>query len=284
MVFLRLLLLSLLLLLPLPALAYDALLLQSKPDPGYEEAIKGFRREFHGSVRRIVLSEYAEADVIRITREEHPKLVVAVGDRALETALRQSTTPVLYMMALNTKRRRWATGVSMLVEPSRYVATFQTLGLERVGVLYDQGKSGPYVKRAQGSAGRSVDLVTREVHAPKETPSMLESLRGKVDAVWLIPDPTAVTTSSTEAFFLFSQGERVPVIAFSDYYLKIGAAVALTIDRYDIGRQLGEMAQSVLEGTPVDEVTPEWPRKVSISFNDGVVRRLRMGNAAGRLK
>lgn len=280
---LRFLLLTSLLLLPLPAFCYDVLVLQSLHEKGYEEAVNGFRRECRASMRRVILSDFAEADVTRITREEHPKLIVAVGDRALALALKQNSTPVLYMMALNPKPRRFATGVSMLLDPSRYFSVFEALGTQKVGVVYDPSRSGPYLKRAQSLAARSpVNLVLREVRAAKETPGVLQSLRGRVDALWMLPDATAVSPASTEAYFLFSQGERVPVVTFSDVYLAMGGAVALNIDRFDIGRQLGEMALSVLDGKPVEEIPPEPPRRAITKSNDGVVRQLKLYSVNGR--
>jgi len=283
MQFLRILLASLLLLIsPLPVLAYDVLVLQSMHEKGYDEAVRGFNRECRSSTRTVVLSDYAEADITRITREEHPRLIVAVGDRALALAQKQSGTPVLYMMALNPKPRKGTSGVVMLLDPSRYLAVFDALGARRVGVVYDPARSGAYLKRAQSAAGRSaIDLVAREVHSAKATPAMLQSLRGKVDAIWMLPDTTAVSPASTEAYFLFSQGEMVPVVTFADVYLSMGGAVALTIDRFDIGRQLGEMAQSVLDGTPVEEIPPEPPRRVVTKSNDSVVRRLKANLGPG---
>jgi putative tryptophan/tyrosine transport system substrate-binding protein len=280
---LRSLIIAALLLLPLPALAYDVLVLQSLHEKGYDEAVKGVRRECQGTVRTLVLSDYAEADLTRIIREEHPRLIIAVGDRALAFAEKQHSTPVLYMMALNPKPRQRMSGVSMLLDPARYLSTFESLGTRRVGVIYDPARSGAYVRRAQAAARKTgIDLVTREVHAQKETPAMLESLRGKVDALWMLPDITAVSPVSTEAYFFFSQREGVPVVTFADIYLSMGGAVALGIDRYDIGKQLGEMAQSVLDGTAIENIASESPRRVVIKSNDGVLRRLKMMGMGGQ--
>jgi putative tryptophan/tyrosine transport system substrate-binding protein len=279
---LRPLLIFILLLAPLPALAYDVLVLQSFHEKGYDEAVRGARRECQGTMRTLVLSDYAEADLTRIIREEHPRLIIAVGDRAVTYAEKQHTIPVLYMMALNPKPRQRTSGVSVLLDPSRYLSVFDSLGTRRVGVIYDPSRSGVYIRKAQAAARRSgVDLVTREVRAAKETPAMLESLRGKVDAIWMIPDITAVSPASTEAYFLFSQRESVPVVTFADIYLSMGGAVALGIDRYDIGRQVGEMAQSVLDGSPIENITYQSPRRVVTKTNDGVLRRLRMSVGTG---
>jgi len=268
-----------LLLLPLPALAYDVLVLQSLREKSYDEALRGVRRECPASMRTVVMSDYAEIDLTRLVREEHPRLIIAVGDRALEVAERQRSIPVLFMMALHAKVRPGSavTGVWMLLDPQRYLSVFDSLGTRRVGVLYDPQRTGSYLKRAQLTARRNgVDLLAREVRSPKETVAVLESLRGKVDALWMLPDLTALSTETTEAYFLFSQGERIPVVSFADAYLAMGGAVALSFDRYDIGRQLGSMAQSVLEGTDVAELPTQYPRRVLMKVNDGVLRRFKL--------
>ena len=275
--FLRTLVFTGLLLLPLQAMAYDILVLQSLHEKGYDEAVKGLRRACQASMRTVVLSDYVEADITRLAREDHPRLIVAVGDRALALAERLRNIPLLYMMALNSRPSPRATGVGMLLDPARYLAVFGSFGSKKVGVVYDPARSGPYLKRAQSAARRSgIDLVVREVHAPKDTPAMLESLRGKVDALWMLPDVTAVSPTSTEAYFLFSQGEMVPVVTFAEVYLSLGGAVALGIDRFDIGKQLGEMAQNVLNGTPIEDIPPQSPRRALLKSNDGVLRRLKI--------
>jgi putative tryptophan/tyrosine transport system substrate-binding protein len=274
---LRTLLTAFLLFLPLPALSYDVLVLQSLHEKGYDEAVSGFKRSCKASMRTVVLSDYIEADLTRITREEHPRVVVAVGDRALKLAETLRNIPVLHMMSLKSKPSQRVTGVSLFLDPAKYIAVFEQLGSKKVGVVYDPSRSGLYLKRAQLAARRSgIELVVREVHVPKETPAMLESLRGKVDAIWMLPDVTAVSPASTEAYFLFSQGEMVPVVTFAEVYLSMGAAVALSIDRFDIGKQLGEMAQSMLNGTPVEEISPQFPRRSLVKSNDGVLRRLKI--------
>ena len=268
---------TVLLLAPLPALGYDILVLQSLHEKGYEEAVQGVRRECRASMRTVVLADYGEADLTRIAHEEHPRLIVAVGDRALEVAQRQHAIPVLYMMALNPRARSRVTGIGMLLDPSKYLSVFDTLGTNRVGVVYDPARNAHYLRRAQSAARRNgFELVVREVHASRETPAVLESLRGKVDALWMLPDLTAVSPESTEAYFLFSQSERVPVVTFAEVYLSMGGAVALGIDRYDIGRQLGEMAQGVLDGTPIEEIAPQSPRRVLNKSNESVLRRLKI--------
>ncbi|MBJ6723980.1 ABC transporter substrate-binding protein [Geomesophilobacter sediminis] len=267
------------LLAPTLGLCYDVLILQSLRDKGYQEAVQGFKRECTASSRTVVLSDFVAADLTRMVREERPKLIIAVGERAHEMSIKVREIPVLYMMVITPRHRLPAnhSGVGMLIDPSRYVSVLDNLGSRRIGVLFDPSRTGAYLKKAQSAARRSgMDLVVREVRSPRETPALLDSLRGRVDAIWMIPDLTAVSTATTEAFFLFSQGEMIPVVTFSDFYLTMGGAIALSIDRHDIGRQLGEMARQVLDGTPVEELPAQSPRKFTIKANNGVLKKLRL--------
>lgn len=283
MQFLRALLVAVLLLIPLPVLAYDILVLQSLREKGYDQAVAGVKRECSATMRTVVLSDFAETDITRILREEHPRLIVAVGDKALQVAQKQESIPVLYMMALHAKPRHHSvTGVGMLIDPSRYLAVFESMHCTKVGVVADPARSGAYLRKAQAAARRyGMELVVRDVHSPKETLAMLDSLRGRVDALWMLPDITAVSPETTEAYFLFSQSERVPLVSFADVYLSMGGAVSLSIDRFDIGKQLGAMAESILGGTPAEEIPPQPPRRVLLRVNDGVLRRLKISIAGG---
>jgi putative tryptophan/tyrosine transport system substrate-binding protein len=279
MQFLKILLVTVLTLTPLTALAYDILVLQSLREKGYDEAVTGVKHECQASMRTVVLADYAETDITRLIREEHPRLIIAVGDRALAIAEKQHLTPVLYMMALHAKpqQRGAISGVGMLLDPARYLAVFESIGSKRVGIVADPVKSGAYLKKALSLAKRSgIELVVREVRSPRETLAMLDSLRGKVDALWMIPDLTAVSKETTEAYFLFSQGERVPLVSFAEAYLNMGGAVSLCLDRYDMGRQLGAMAESVLAGTPAGEIQIQSPRRTVLKMNEGVLRRLKI--------
>ena len=90
----------------------------------------------------------------------------------------------------------------------------------------------------------------REVSAPRETLEQLATLAGKVDALWMLPDSTAVTRETTEAYFRFGQQQTVPVVSFAANYLGLGAAAVLEIDRIAMGRQADAMVYGAPERQP----------------------------------
>ena len=79
----------------------------------------------------------------------------------------------------------------------------------------------------------------------------------------MLPDSVTASGEAADAHFLFSAVHRIPVITFSSAYLSSGAALALDIDRFDMGRQGGEMAASLMDGNGISEIPPESPRKIN---------------------
>lgn len=275
----------------LPSLAqaqdYDILMIQSRRNAGYEEVLKGFRAERNTSQRVIVLSDYAEVDVIQIVREDRPKLILAVGDAALTAARKVQQTPVVAVMSLGIHNLKAShpnlTGIGMFAAPERYISMFRAMKIRRVGVIYNPAKSGWYLRLARQAAEEAgIKLVTREVSAPRETVERLSTLAGKVDALWMLPDSTAVTRETTEAYFRFGQQQAIPVVSFAANYLGLGAAAVLEIDRIALGRQAGAMAAALLSGNRIESVPLGFPNGMTVKTNPGVLRRLGSSfNASG---
>ncbi len=281
-----LLILALATLLPSLAQAYDVLILQSRRDPAYEEVLSGFRSGQSLSQRVVVLADYAEVDVVRIVREDRPRVILAVGDAAVTASRPIQNLPVIAVMALGVHTRKNAanlTGISMFVQPERYVSMFKSMNLRRVGVVYNEEKSGWYLQQARNAASDAgIELVVRKVSAARETVAQLATLAGKVDALWMLPDTTAVTRETTEAYFRFGQQNSVPVISFALSYLGLGAAAILEIDRVALGRQAFALAAKRLkiensENSENSENMPfRFPTKINRTHNPKIFKNLAM--------
>ena len=274
-----LLILALATLLPSLAQAYDILVLQSRRDPAYEEVLKGLRTAHNASQRTIVLSDYAEVDVVRIVREDRPRLILAVGDAALKAARNVRNTPVVAVMSLGINSYKVShnnlTGIPMFAPPERYIAMFRTMKTRRVGVVYNPAKSGWYLRLAQSAAeAAGIELVVREVSVPRESIERLSALAGKVDALWMLPDSTAVTRETAEAYFRFGQEQHIPVVSFAANYLGLGAAAVLEIDRLAMGRQADAMAAKILQGSSIENVPLDFPKGFKLKTNASVLKRL----------
>jgi putative ABC transport system substrate-binding protein len=268
-------------LLPFTADAYDILVLQTRHDKGYEEVLKGFRSGHGFSQRLLVLSDYSEVDVPRIVREERPRLILAIGDKALEATRAIRNTPVIALMTLAVHdlhaRQPNLTGIGMFAPPESYCALFKAIGKRRVGVIYNQAKSGWYLPLARRAAQeQGIELVLREVSNPRDTPAKLDSLAGKIDALWMLPDSTAVTRTSSQAYFRFAQTQSIPLVSFAGAYLELGAALAIDLDQQAMGSQASDMAAELLENYRRGKAALETPQKTRIRANRGVLQRLKI--------
>lgn len=265
--------------LPVSAEAYDVLILQSRRDQACDEVLKGFRFEEKTSLRMLVLSDYAEVDVARIVREDRPRVILAVGDAALRATGKIPQTPVVAVLSLGIHTIKGSrpnlTGISMYASPERYISMFKSMKTRRIGVIYNPDRSGWYLRLArQAAEAAGIELVAREVSTPRETVDRLSALAGKVDALWMLPDSSAVTRETTEAYFRFGQQQSVPVVSFAASYLGLGAAAVLELDRVAIGRQADDIVAALLNDTREAGIPFRFPSGIAVRTNPGVLRRL----------
>jgi len=270
---------SLWLLLSGSAWCYDLLIVQSQRSPAYDDVLRGLRSESRFSERVIVLTDYTEIDLVRIAREENPVAIISLGDKALAAARKVRQTPVIALMALSYKAGMMGhpaiTGVEVQPAPERYLPLFGLIKARKVGIISNASRSAVYIRQARKqAAGYGIDLVVREVKSSRDVSRQLDSLAGQVDALWMLPDSVTASGEAADAHFLFSAGHRVPVIVFSSAYLASGAALALEIDRFDMGKQGGEMAAALVAGDDISDIPPVSPRRTTVRSNPSVLRRL----------
>ena len=144
-----------------------------------------------------------------------------------------------------------------------------------MGVVGTTERSAAYIGQARKvAAGFGIDLMVREAKSSRDVSGQLASLAGIADALWMLPDSVTSSGEAADAHFMFSAGHKVPVVTFSSVYLASGAALALDIDRFDMGKQGGDMAASLMNGDGISEIPPESPRKTTVNSNPYVLRRL----------
>jgi len=273
---------SLLLLLTGAAEAHHILVIQSTRVKPYEEAFRGFSRACHHEAIRFVVSEGKENEIGDFIREEQPRLIVAIGADALEQVRQIRTIPIIYLMVLNPSKivpeAKNVTGVQMTPSPVQQVDLIRKAlpNVSKVGILYDPNNLSKFVRQAADAARPlGLELVTREVRAPREVPGALLRLRGEIDAFWMLPDPSVVSPETMEFFILFSGENRIPLVSFSRKYVDMGALLALDTDPYDMGMQAGEMATRLLQDAGNRSIPRvEAARKTVKWVNPNVARRL----------
>jgi putative ABC transport system substrate-binding protein len=268
---------GLILVIPCLAGAYDVLVVQDQRSPTYDKILLGFRSVRPFKERVIVMQDYAENDLLRITREDHPALILAVGGRALVEARKLRQTPVVSVFSYALQHADQPINmvrIKMLVPTEKFAALFRALGAKRVGTVLTPMNSGYVAEAIQAFHKAGIRLVVREAMKPGNVPKQLEALKDSVDALWLLPDPAIVTSESVDTFALFSMQNRIPWVSFSDAHLKKGAAAAFGIDILDLGRQAAETAGSIMAGIKPADLEDTHPRKTQLRFNRLVLEHL----------
>jgi putative ABC transport system substrate-binding protein len=261
--------------------AGDVVVIKSSDVKPYEDTLAGFRSVCKAGIREFTLSEENDDKIRNEIRKTRPDLIFAVGMTALLRARQISDIPVIYAMVSNPgsvlSGSSNVTGVSMNISARQQLDTLLNLfpGIRKIGIIYDPEKTGNLYRDARSAADAAgVSLVHRPVEQSREVPSAINDMKGGIDAFWLLPDSTVITRESLEYLLLFSFENRVPILSFSDKYIEMGSLLALNIDAGDIGRQAGEMANMVLDGSDVAAVPAAPPRKSLISLNLKVAEKM----------
>ncbi len=275
-------LLIILLLLPLLAVsarASEVIVLKSADIRPYDDAFDGFRGSCGCNVRELDLGKVG--DISKRLSDLDPDMILAIGTDALSRAQAVRDLPVLYAMVIPSEfpgpLRRNISGVSMYIPPERYLEVMGDIvpSARRVGVIYDPRYSEAFVREAVRAAEeRGIQLVLRKAERSSDVPPLIDAMRGKIDAFWMLPDITVVNLEAVKYLLLFSFQNRVPVFTFSDKYVSMGALAALNIVPFDIGVQAGEMAKKLSKVQ--DDTTPlrTEARKATLTINRTVAAKL----------
>jgi putative ABC transport system substrate-binding protein len=247
----------------------------------YEKTIEGFKSVTGSEIKRIVISELNDANIIKTINSFKPDIVLAIGMGALQVVKEIKDIPVVYMMVLNPTSiiscEKNIFGVSMSIPPEKQLNLLLNVipHVKNIGLLYDPDRTGYIVKDAMIAAGKmNINLIAKEIQNSRDVPSELLGMRKNIDVFWMLPDLTLITPATIEFLLLFSLENKIPVLAFSDKYVELGALMSINIDPFDIGRQAGEMANAIISGRDLKNIKKVDARKPLMSINTNVARKL----------
>lgn len=260
---------------------HEVVVVQSFNIKPYNEAFKGFKSMCDCRIKQFVLSEMEGLDVVKAVRDAKPDLILAIGIDALAKVKRIRNIPIVYLMVPNPQNiisdEENITGVSMNISTEKHLATLRDVlpKIKRVGLLYNPDRTGSFVKKARlAASSMGIELLAKEVYSSKDVPALVNTMKGKIHAFWMLPDTTVVTPETTEILLLFSLENKIPIMTFSDKYVELGALMSLEIDAFDSGKQAGEMAHKILSGTSIKKVSETDPRKAVLSINLKIANKL----------
>ncbi|MGC4119178.1 MAG: ABC transporter substrate binding protein [Myxococcales bacterium] len=178
------------------------------------------------------------------------KLIVALGPEAARLAATATGTKTVSTL-LSAEADKDAVVLPMFVAPARQVRTLKTVlpAAQTVGMVYDPKVSKALVAGCEAAAAaEGLKLVRAEVGSRAEVAEAARSLVGKVDALWLVPDPTVISADTFKLLLQISLAAKMPVMGFTSGMAKAGALVSLEATHEELGQHVAEAARRILAG------------------------------------
>ncbi len=262
------------------------LVITSSNDSPYQEAAAGFKEQIaaHATIKftELTLLEAKSVDGKYVDRIK-PDLLYTLGGEATRWAsLQTSRIPIVATMVLKDdifKQSANMTGVSL-----SYSLKTQFHWLKRffpqkktVAILYNPNENAATLRNAREvSQQTGFNLIEISVRSPKELPYALEQLANNIEILLAIPDETVMSVNIAKEVLLATFRNKVPLIGLSDNWVKSGAFYALSWDYKDLGQQCADQVQKILDGSPVQTVSPEHPRKITYTINAKIAEQMNM--------
>jgi putative ABC transport system substrate-binding protein len=232
--------------------ACEIAVLKSADLKPYRDVIRGLR---DASLCTIEESGLNDVDGPEAIVGKETSAVVAVGTASFRKVRAVRDIPVLYVMVIPSEigpsLAPNISGVGMDAAPRDYLAAMREVlpRAKRIAVLSDPSHTKRFVDEASRAAGdEQMELLVRQVRGPAGIPTALDGLPQDVDILWMLPDPTVSNAAAVDYLLRYAIGHNVPVFTFSRKYVEMGAVASLDVDPYDMGVQLAELAQRVING------------------------------------
>lgn len=223
-----------------PAPAAAVLSLRTGP---YQEALAGLREELGEDVPVFVLAQ-GEPLI-----PDSTKVVVAFGSKA---ALRSypDLTALVYVMAPGTVISAGnAVKISMEPDSLSLLADLKKIqpGLKRLGVLWLSPGFVEHVDQLRkAGAGAAPALESVALRTAADIPGQLRRLHGRVDALWLPPDPLLLNAATFPIFVEFSRSNKIPLFVTTEGLVEEGATASVGPSFREMGRMAGIAARKAL--------------------------------------
>jgi putative ABC transport system substrate-binding protein len=211
-------------------------------------------------------------------------LIVAIATMAAQAALsvaHDKNIPVVFASVTDPKSAKLTgniTGVSNFIPVKEHFELISQIlpDKKRIGVIYNPGdiNSVTLVEQMQVlTKEKGFQLVTATVTKTSEVPAAIQSLVGKVDAVLINNDNTAL--AAFEGISQVCRDNKIPLFASDADVLGKGALAVRGPDQYSLGRQAGRMVAKILRGeSKASGLGIEYPDKVGVYLNEKVAKEL----------
>ena len=247
----------------------------------FDEATEGIRRGLGPSAKLVIVDLASNpGDLTNQLSGKEVRLLVSVGNNALEAAARYGTAPVLATMVLEadlrvSRSRAPAGGVVLDLALGEVMAGLAKVfpGKTRAGMIRNpEVGSASLTELVSEAKAAGISLRVVDCPRPEKLLQAFRSLQGVVDFVWCPPDGTLYNGTTVKPLILASLESQLPVAGFSASFVRAGAAAGVYPDYSEIGAQAAELARKYVSGNSAMGI--EAPHKIRVAANTRVARLL----------
>lgn len=147
--------------------------------------------------------------------------------------------------------------------------------VKNIGIIYNTSEPNSLVqiedaKKAATKFG--YNIITTGITTTNEIPQALDSILGKIDAVYVPTDNMVVSAIPTVIQKCYSK--KIPVFGSEAGHIKNGAVATAGIDYYELGYETGLKAVEILQGKKPEEIPVTTAKKTSVVINEDAVKKL----------
>ncbi len=259
--------------------ARDAVVVYRSGSEVYDQAIAGLREAIAGTSYRIDLVDLAKSSDFM---SGQPKLIAAVGIGAWEQVRNAaSSVPVIPALVLRQEVRDSSHGaiyldVSLPLIAENLHRVFP--GKSRLGLIHRRTWPAPDRATLAKLKQLGFDLRVTECSGPDKLLSVFASLKGEVDFVITEPDSELYNSATVKPLVLVSLEQRLPIVGFSESFVRAGALIGICPNFHELGRQTGDLILRMLDGKNLS--SDEEMHKVTVAVNQRISRLMGIAPAS----
>lgn len=272
----------------------QVLVLLSETGGAYGELLEQLQERLDAQAPgRVDLQSQLVPEAIGERRElfaRRPALVVSVGIRASALALQDADDlPVLSLLVpydsyTSLLDNAAAQSAGRLPHSAIYLDQPLARQLDLLQLVLPKARriaalAGPHSAQRAGELGalclqRSLKLTTETVGATDNPVPVLSQLLERAEVLLALPDPAVFNRNNLQAILLTTYRSGVPVLGFSQAYVRAGALAAVHSTASQIGAQAGEWIADLANSGRWQLGTPRYPGYYSVAVNAQVAQTL----------
>lgn len=271
-----------------------ALIVGQKAAPYQQDFMEGFRQaltDAGGSMDTVFL-EPNDPRLERYLSERndgHTLLITVGSEAAFEAAYLQTSLPSLNTLIPQGTYKalaRESTVPGGAPRGALFVDQPVERFLELIRVALPQATivgslQGPYSQSLLpelrlAAANNGLKLIPAEVERGNKLERRLEPLLAQSQVLLTLPDAHVVNSTTAKTIILSAYLRGVPIVGYSESYVKAGALMAVYSTARQLGRQTAEIALAFLKGGKPALPAISYPRYFSIAVNYQIAQALNL--------